>query len=119
MGEIKIAVFKSDEGNHQNSGTALMLNNGDVIVIEDKVNPRYYMVTTFGEAKSNACTLTDLHTGARAFTEHASRSTTIGRLLNHLTLDYPNLYDKFRQYKAGEYLMNIELFGDGLIKKKG
>jgi hypothetical protein len=120
MSDIKIAVYKSDEVSAQGEHTQLSLNNGDIIILEEaKKYSHYYMVTTYGDGKSNMCAFTDLKTGARAFTEPASRSTTIGRVLNHLRMNFgASTYAQFRQYKAGEYIMNIELFGDGIIKRR-
>lgn len=114
MEKIKISVFKTESKPKYKGSTPVKLNNGDLFIIEWD-DPKYYLISTYGDNKVQYCSLIDLRTGARAFAEPCSRSTTLERLLSHLGLNYPSAYNLSRQYKAGEYAMNIELIGEGNI----
>lgn len=104
MGKVNIT-----KGNSESN--TLRLYNGDLVVID---NQTVYMVASFTEtnAKGNAkyCTLINLETGIRAFSEPSSRDTTMGRLISHLEkVHYQLTPNRIEMIRKNKYTLNINV----------
>ncbi len=110
--------------NNYGEDRKLSLNNGDIIIaLAQRASIDHYMVSSYrGEVKrepysvrpKNArsyCCLINLETGYPAFEEPCSRSTTVKRVLSHLTgVSQSNnvcVPDDIMQLKTREYAILI------------
>lgn len=74
--------------NAPSEDAGLLLKNGDLVIVRGTA----YLVSSYMEMDSRKahtyCALINIGTGAKAFKEPSSRSTTYQRLLNHFSGKY-------------------------------
>ena len=103
--------------------TPVKLNNGGLVLHYNKLGDVMgaYIITSFRDSKnkymgdqtSTYCSLVNLDTGAIAFEERCSRSTTIKRVLAHFDYRDHSGYKAVSEgqyikvYKSGEYSIDI------------
>lgn len=104
-------TLNKQEKKNVNGDKSIDLRNGNLVIHYDRNKNALgvYLVTSFrdstgkyqGQSTQKFCSLINLETGYLQFEERCSRTTTVGRVLSHLT---PGDYKGEEAVKNGNYI---------------